>query len=83
MSGLSTPRADDPYRDCAVYLAHGACVCSTGYPASCQADVPSECFAGDGLILPSEPRELGFPEDDGTQPVWHKSCFDAAVKENW
>lgn len=34
----NAPRPDDPYRDCAVYLEHGACVCSTGYPASCQAD---------------------------------------------
>jgi hypothetical protein len=33
------PRADDPYRDCATYLKHGACVCSTGYPATCTADV--------------------------------------------
>lgn len=32
----NAPSADDPYRDCEVYLEHGACVCSTGYPASCQ-----------------------------------------------
>ena len=30
------PAPDDPYRDCAVYLEHGACVCSTGYPSACQ-----------------------------------------------
>lgn len=42
-----------------------------------------ECFAGDGPILPSDPFELGFAEDDGSRAVWHKSCFDAAVKENW
>lgn len=29
--------AVDVYRDCAVYLKHGACVCSTGYPSSCTA----------------------------------------------
>lgn len=39
----AAPRADDPYKDCAVYLEHGACVCSTGYPSSCTADSPSPC----------------------------------------
>ena len=27
----------DPYAHCAVYLEHGACSCSTGYPGSCTA----------------------------------------------
>ena len=40
-----------------------------------------ECHAGDGPIL--DDYELGFPDDFGNQPVWHKTCFDAAVKENW
>lgn len=29
------PAPDDPYRECPVYLEHGACVCSTGYPSNC------------------------------------------------
>ena len=34
-------------------------------------------------VRPTEDRELGFAEDDGSRAVWHKSCFDAAAKENW
>lgn len=42
------PRADDPYRDCDVYLRHGACPCSTG--------LPYKCSAGDDL--PTPPRAV-------------------------
>ena len=41
------PAPDDPYRDCAVYLAHGACVCSTGYPSACQMWPTDTTFALD------------------------------------
>lgn len=39
------PAETDPYKDCAVYLEHGACVCSTGYPALCQADTSRDTEA--------------------------------------
>lgn len=46
-------------------------------------DVERSCHGCALPVRPTEDRELGFPEDDGSRAVWHKSCFDAAVKENW
>lgn len=44
---LPSPSATDPYRECPVYLAHGACSCSTGYPSSCVLDSsPSAAHEG-------------------------------------
>lgn len=51
----------DPYRGCPPYEEHGACVCSTGYPASCQRD---ECRAGGPCyferIDPRDEKQLGM-----------------------
>lgn len=41
----TAPSENDPYRDCETYLKHGACVCSTGYPASCTAEPPAPAEA--------------------------------------
>ena len=32
------PIIDNPYAECPIYLEHGACQCSTGYPANCVGD---------------------------------------------
>lgn len=85
------PAPDDPYRDCPVYLEHGACVCSTGYPASCQADKntpsvlhPCEVQTFDGTT--PDPVPCGDAGTVWTAPTGRvfKVCpFHQQTFENW
>lgn len=67
MTEHRAPAEGDVYAHCEVYREHGACVCSTGYPASCQAQQKDPSTEG-WTLHPTCPKcGAGFRYLNGTQ----------------